>query len=60
MKDDKYEIEGLSPDAFDLYVKSPREPRKKIATATSEAFAKVIIIAIMELDKYRTINWSNP
>jgi hypothetical protein len=60
MKEDKYEIEGLSPDAFNLYVVQPKQPRKLICTATSEIFARVIIIALMELDKNRKINWDNP
>jgi hypothetical protein len=61
MKDDKYEIEGLAPDRFDLYVARPRKPRVKVCTAPSEQFIKVIAIALMELDKNsRGIDWSRP
>lgn len=61
MKDDKYEIEGLAPDRFDLYVARPRKPRLKVCTAPSESIVKVIAVALMELDKNsRGIDWGRP
>ncbi len=61
MKDDKYEIEGLAPDRFDIYVVRRGNPKVKVCTAPSEDIVKVIVIALMELDKNsRGINWSCP
>lgn len=61
MKDDKYEIEGLAPDRFDIYVVRRGKPRVKVCTAPSEPLVKVVAIALMELDKNsRGIDWGNP
>lgn len=61
MKDDKYEIEGLAPDRFDVYVVRRGKPRLKICSAMSEPMVKVIVIALMELDKNsRGIDWGKP
>jgi hypothetical protein len=61
MKDDKYEIEGLAPDRFNIYVVRKGKPRVLACTAPSEQIVKVIAIALMELDKNsRGIDWGNP
>jgi hypothetical protein len=58
MKEDKYEIEGRSPTEFDIMVVRRGEPRLLICTAASEAMCRVIVIAVMELDKNsRGIDW---
>ena len=61
MKDDKYEIEGIAPDRFDIYVARPRKPRLRIGSIASEAMVRVVVIALMELDKNsRGIDWGKP
>ena len=60
MKEDKYEIEGLTPDRFDIFVARRGKPRVKVCTAFTEASVKVIAIALMELDKNsRGIDWGH-
>lgn len=61
MKEDKYEIEGLAPDRFDVYVVRRGKPRLRIGSIASEAMVKVVVIALMELDKNsRGIDWGHP
>lgn len=61
MKEDKYEIEGRSPEEFDLYVSRHGKPRLKIGTLASDKFIRVVTIALMELDKNsRGIDWDSP
>jgi hypothetical protein len=61
MREDKYEIEGLAPDRFDIYVARRGQPRIRVCTAPSEAIVKVIVIALMELEKNsRGIDWGKP
>ena len=61
MNDDKYEIEGRSPEEFDLFVVRRGKPRLKIGTLASDKYIRVVTIALMELDKNsRGIDWDSP
>jgi hypothetical protein len=57
--DNHYHITKIGPDRFEVTVDWYRQSAIPICSAYSEAVARLIIIALMEIDKRRGINWKN-
>lgn len=55
----EYSIEGLAHDRYNIYYRLPKGQRNLICVAASEPIARVIVIALMEIDKNRGIHWNN-
>ena len=58
-RNNEYSIEGAAPDRFNIYWQTRGSPRQLICVAPTEYYARVIVIALMEIDKHRGINWNN-